>query len=218
MDYQHLSVELLGHDSIRVRTTKPESLYVYFDPYQLDNTVALPKADVLFITHTHYDHCSVEDIKKIIQKNTVIVTVPDAQSKLVNMDVAEVALVRPGKTLDVKGLHVTAVPAYNTNKPFHPKENEWVGFIVDFAGVSVYVAGDTDVIPEMNSFPKIDVAFLPVSGTYVMTADEAAKAAEVLKPQVAVPMHYGVVVGSASDAEKFKSLLEQRRMKAEILR
>lgn len=217
MEYQHVSLELLGHDSVRVITTKPTTKYLYFDPFKLSVDKALPKADYLFITHTHYDHCSIEDIKKIIKKETIIITVPDAQSKLVQMDVAAVKLMTPGQELTLEGINITAVPAYNVDKQFHLKENEWVGFIVNIEGISVYVAGDTDFIPEMQTFPKIDIAFLPVSGTYVMTAEEAVKAALTIKPRIAIPMHYGSIVGSNADAEKFKVLLEQTSIKTEIL-
>ncbi|MBN1275255.1 MBL fold metallo-hydrolase [Candidatus Woesearchaeota archaeon] len=208
MEYKQVTFELLAHDTVRVTTMKPRNLVIYFDPFKLPREGSLPKADVLFITHPHYDHCSVEDVRRVVQKKTEIVTVPDTQSKLSRLDVAAVHLVRPGQELSVRGLSVRAVPAYNNDKEFHPKENEWVGFVVSVEDVSVYFAGDTDLTPEMQQLPRIDVAFLPVSGTYVMTAEEAAKAAMLIQPQVAVPMHYGSVVGSSQDAERFKSLLE----------
>ncbi|MFP4524707.1 MAG: MBL fold metallo-hydrolase [Candidatus Woesearchaeota archaeon] len=215
MEYQGLTLERLEHDTVRI-TTK-DNKYIYFDPYKLPSEGALPKADVIFITHTHFDHCSVEDLKKIIQKSTVIIAVPDAQSKLADMEVAEVKLVKPKDEFSVGNLKVQVLPAYNPDKPFHPKEHEWVGYLVEADGVKVYMAGDTDLIPEMNDFPEMDVAFLPVSGTYVMTAEEAANAAAILEPKLAIPMHYGSVVGSESDAQHFVTEVKAKGMDAHIL-
>jgi L-ascorbate metabolism protein UlaG (beta-lactamase superfamily) len=225
MFYKNNTIELLGHDSVKIQT---QELFVYFDPYQLSNKTMLPKVDVIFISHPHQDHCSIEDIKAITTRNTLIITVPDALSKLTSMQAKDVKLMRPSDKIsfDVGNttVKVTAVPAYNVNKfrvadiPFHPKENEWLGFLVEIAGVVFYFSGDVDVMPEMSTFGKIDVAFLPVSGTYVMTAEEASEAAKLLKPQVAIPMHYGSIVGDQNDAEKFKSLLEGSGIKVEILK
>ena len=116
---------------------------------------------------------------------------------------------RPGDRLSVKGLEVEAVPAYNLNKDFHPKDAGMLGFVVNIGGVRLYHAGDTDFIPEMKGI-KTDVALLPVSGTYVMTADEAVEAALTIKPKVAIPMHYGAIVGDKNDAEHFRDQLAGR--------
>jgi len=225
MFYKNTTIELLGHDSVKIQT---QELFMYFDPFQLANASNLPKADVIFVSHPHQDHCSVEDIRAISTPNTVIVSVPDNLSKFTSMSVKDVKLMSPGETVsfDIGNTSVTvkAVAAYNVNKfrmpdvPFHPKENEWVGFIVEVDGNTYYFAGDTDVIPEMSSFGAIDVAFIPVSGTYVMTAEEAAEAVKILKPAVAVPMHYGSIVGDSTDAENFKGLVEGVGVKVEILK
>lgn len=207
MDYEGLIIERLNHDCFKIKAEK----VIYFDPYNLLNNLEF--ADVIFITHSHADHCSPIDIAKIIKSETIIVTVPDCQSKLSNLEVAEVILVEPGKILDLSGLKVEIIPAYNTNKfrspgiPFHPKENQWVGYIVTIAGKRIYHAGDTDVISEMSNLKDIDIALLPVSGTYVMTAIEAVEACKKINPKLAIPMHYGSIVGTASDAEKFKNSL-----------
>lgn len=204
MDYEGLIIERLGHDSIKLKGSK----VIYFDPYQLEGD--LESADIIFISHSHFDHCSPLDVRKIMTEDTIIVSVPDCQSKLSSLEFKELKLVEPGYKFELEGIIVEAVPAYNVNKfrtpgvPFHPKENLWVGFIVDIDGKRVYHAGDTDVIPEMASFENIDVALLPVSGTYVMTAIEAAEAAKMIKPKLAIPMHYGAIIGTESDAETFK--------------
>lgn len=217
--YKNVEIELLGHDSVRVLANDS---YVYIDPYQLDTTQMMPKADIILISHAHADHCSPEDIALISTPETIIISVPDTLSKLTSQRVKDVKLVRPGDKVDFGTIHIQAVSAYNVNKfrspgmPFHPQENEWLGYLIDVDGTIIYFAGDTDEIPEMSTFGNIDIAFLPVSGTYVMTVEEAVNAAFVLKPSIAVPMHYGAIVGTSADAEKFKTLLEGK-IRVEIL-
>ena len=186
----------LGHDGFRIDASKT----VYIDPYQISDG---PGADLILITHEHFDHCSPEDVAKIQQSGSVIVTEKDSAAQLSG----DVRVVKVGETLTIDSVTVEAVPAYNTNKDFHPKSKGWLGFIVEVDGVKVYHAGDTDFIPEMKDF-STDIALLPVSGTYVMTADEAVEAAQAINPKIAIPMHYGAIVGAGQDAETFKSALE----------
>ncbi len=185
----------LGHDGFRIDAEK----IVYIDPYQIPPG---PKADLILITHEHFDHCSPEDVEKIRQDATVIVTEKDSAGKLKG----DVRVIRPGESIEVGGIGVEGIPAYNTDKQFHPKASGWLGFVVEIDGVRIYHAGDTDFIPEMRTL-KVDIALLPVSGTYVMTADEAVQAALAIKPGVAIPMHFGAIVGSGKDAERFKEAL-----------
>ncbi len=189
------NIHWLGHDSFRLEGEAT----VYIDPWKLPPDS--PKADIILITHDHYDHCSPEDVARIQKPDTVIVTIPAAAKKLKG----EVKTVKPGDKITVKGVEIEAVPAYNTDKPFHPRGAGHVGFIVTLGGKRIYHAGDTDFIPEMKNL-KVDIALLPVSGTYVMTAEEAARAADAIKPEVAIPMHYGEIVGSERDAERFREL------------
>lgn len=185
----------MGHDTFRIDAEK----ILYVDPYQIGSG---PKADLILVTHDHFDHCSPEDVEKVQKEDTIIVTEKDSAKKLKG----QVKVVRPGDTTTVQGIRVEAVPAYNTDKQFHPKANGWLGFIVETEGIRLYHAGDTDFIPEMQDL-KVDIALLPVSGTYVMTADEAVQAALAIKPALAIPMHYGAIVGGPSDAERFKEAL-----------
>jgi L-ascorbate metabolism protein UlaG (beta-lactamase superfamily) len=185
----------LGHDAIRIDA----GLTIYFDPFQIEPG---PVADIIFISHDHYDHCSPEDLAKIQGPDTIIVTAQSCRDKVKGT----IKVAAPGDALVVKDIPVQVVASYNINKKFHPKKNRWLGFIVEIDGVRVYHAGDTDMIEEMQEI-KTDIALLPVSGTYVMTAEEAAEAALVIKPSLAIPMHYGAIVGDASDAERFKKLL-----------
>jgi len=190
------NITWLGHDCFKLTGER----VIYTDPFQLKGG---EPADIILVTHEHYDHCSPQDVKKIQKASTVIVAPPDCAKKLSG----NIKTVKPGDKITVEGVSIEAVPSYNTNKPFHPKENKWVGYIFTVMGQRIYIAGDTDYINEMEGF-RADIALLPVSGTYVMTAEEAARAALAIKPKLAIPMHYGSIVGSAKDAERFKKLLE----------
>ena len=173
---------------------------IWFDPWRLKDGV--PKADILFITHAHGDHLSPEDVDRIQERGTVLIGPPDCLEPLKG---ATKHIVKPGDELEIEGLKIKVVPAYNLEKTFHPKANNWVGFIVDIGGVLYYSAGDTDHIPEMRGI-RADVAFLPIGGTYTMDAAEAAGAAGEIKPKMAVPYHYGTVVGTDEDALRFQQL------------
>jgi L-ascorbate metabolism protein UlaG (beta-lactamase superfamily) len=185
----------LGHDGYRL----DGDLVICFDPYEIKSGTP---ADIIFVSHEHFDHCSPADVAKIQKEDTVIVTDLASAEKLKG----DVKTMKAGDRFTVKGVEVEAVPAYNVNKQFHPKDAGMLGFIVNIGGVRVYHAGDTDFIPEMNDI-ETDIALLPVSGTYVMTADEAIQAALAINPKVAIPMHYGAIVGSQTDAERFREQL-----------
>lgn len=189
-------IHWLGHDGFRIDASK----VIYLDPYQIKSTVP---ADIILVSHDHFDHCSPDDIKKIQHKNTAIITSKVSAEKL-NGDIR---IVQPGDKLTAQGIEVEIVPAYNTNKQFHPKTAGMLGFIITLDDVRIYHAGDTDFIPEMKNI-NADIALLPVSGTYVMTADEAVQAALAIKPKFAIPMHYGAIVGAASDARDFADRLK----------
>ena len=186
----------LGHDGFMITGEKT----VYIDPHDVGE--GRPKADVILITHEHYDHCSVRDIMSIAAEGTDLLITPDCQSKVTDFP-GRVTLVEPDREYAVKGIVVRTVRAYNKDKKFHPKENDWVGYIVEMNGKRYYHAGDTDFIPEMEQIRNIDVAMLPVSGTYVMTPEEAAEAARAIRPKVAVPMHWGSLIATKDDAERF---------------
>src|SRR4030066_1648350 len=184
-------IHWLGHDTFKISGEKT----VYTDPFKIRKK---DTADIILITHEHSDHCSPEDVKKIQGPNTMIVATSDCAKKLSG----KIKVVKPGDKINVEGIEIEAVPAYNTNKQFHPKANGWVGYIFTVKGERIYIAGDTDFIPEMKHF-KADIALLPVSGTYVMTAEEAVNAALAIKPGLAVPMHYNSIVGTKDDAKRF---------------
>lgn len=184
-------IHWLGHDTFKVIGEK----VIYTDPFKIKKK---DKADIVLITHEHYDHCSPEDVKKIQGADTIIVATPDCAKKLAG----NIKTVKPGDKINVAGVEIEAVSAYNTNKQFHTRDKNWVGYIFTVKGQRIYIAGDTDRIPEMKNI-KADIALLPVSGTYVMTAEEAIQAALDIKPKIAIPMHYGSIVGDEKDAERF---------------
>ena len=186
----------LGHDCFRIDAAKT----IYIDPYQISSG---SEADLILITHEHFDHCSPDDVAKIQHSGSVIVTEKDSAAKLSG----DVRVIKVGESLSVDAVNIEAVAAYNTNKDFHPKSKGWLGFIVEIEGVKVYHAGDTDFIPEMKDI-DVDIALLPVSGTYVMTAEEAVQAALAINPKIAIPMHYGAIVGGDQDPLNFKKALE----------
>jgi L-ascorbate metabolism protein UlaG (beta-lactamase superfamily) len=197
------SLEWLGHSGFRIRVG---SAVVYIDPYRVSQQS--PPADLILITHGHYDHFSPRDLERLSATGTRLVG-PAAVAERVRGQVHSIA---PGQTLEdelVRGVHVSAVAAYNTSKrdgegnPFHPREAGWVGYELTVRGERLYHSGDTDVIPEMDGVTGVDVALLPVSGVYVMTAQEAAEAARRIQPRVAVPMHWGEHLGTEEDARVF---------------
>jgi L-ascorbate metabolism protein UlaG (beta-lactamase superfamily) len=195
------NIHWLGHDSFRI---DGDGQVIYIDPYK---TAGGAKADLILITHDHADHASPEDVATIRRSDTIIVAPSAAAAKFSD----QVQIVKPGDKLDIRGISIEAVPAYNVNKfrspgvPFHPRDSGHVGYIVTVKGTRIYHAGDTDAIPEMQSV-HCDVALLPVSGIYVMTAEEAASAAAMIHTRVVIPMHVGKGIGSLKDAERFKTL------------
>ncbi len=196
------NIQVLCHSSIKIN----EGKVIYFDPFKINKQYN--DADIIFITHDHYDHYSEEDIDKVIKPDTTIVIPEGMQVKLLKKGVknSNIITVEPEKTYVVEGLKFETIPAYNVNKAFHPKDNGWVGYILEIDGIRYYIAGDTDITEE-NKRVKCDIAFVPVGGTYTMDFKEAAELVNEIKPKVAVPIHYGSIVGTSEDAINFQKLL-----------
>ena len=196
------NVEVLSHSSIRINKEK----IIYIDPFKINKNYN--DADIIFITHDHYDHYSEEDIDKVIGENTTIVIPEELLTKLLKKGIQKSAIitVEPNKEYMIQGIKFETIPAYNTNKAFHPKENEWVGYVIEIQGSKYYIAGDTDITEE-NKKVKCDIAFVPVGGTYTMDFKEAAQLINEIQPKIAVPIHYGSVVGTEQDAIDFIRLL-----------
>lgn len=197
-------IHWIGHAAFKIKTDQT----IYIDPYRI--RAADDKADVILVTHNHGDHLSPGDIAKIAKPETRIIAPPSCARQLKG----KVALIKKGEKLDLGGVTVEAVPAYNLGKPYHPPTGDNVGYILTVGGTRIYHAGDTDFIPEMKTL-KVDIALLPCGGTYTMTAREAAEAADTIGAAKAIPMHWGVVVGSRTDAEEFAKAC--RRCQAVIL-
>lgn len=208
----------LGHAGFMIRDSKS----IYIDPYDLNRSDI--KADIILITHSHYDHCSIADIEKIVKDGTVILLPADAQSKITRIkERIKMEVVEPGDSLNIGNVKIEGVPAYNVNKNFHLKQEGWLGYIIKIKNVIIYHAGDTDLIPEMQKLTGYGktgnefVALLPVGGTYTMNAIEAVESAKIIKPNLAIPIHWGSIVGSKEDAERFKELCKEAGIEAEIL-
>jgi len=204
MNYEGIEITKIAHDCFKVK----KGIVIYIDPFQLSDNEE--KADIILITHEHFDHCSIADIKKIIKDSTKLVAINECLSKLNQFENNNLKIVKPGSKLAINDIGIEAVPAYNIDKfrspniTFHPKEDGHVGYILTINGKRIYHTGDSDVIPEMKEIKNIGIMLVPVSGTYVMTWKEAANAVRIIKPKIAIPMHYSTVVGSEKDAEKFK--------------
>ncbi len=173
---------------------------IYVDPLQVDG--AKEDADVIFVTHTHWDHFSIQDIRKLMKKDAVLVITEDGVDTAQKEGITNIMAVVPDKNYIVGGIGFKTVPAYNSDKHFHPKSNNWVGYIITANNADYYFAGDTDFYPEMKNI-RADVAFLPVGGTYTMTAQEAIEAAKLINPKIAVPIHFADIVGNSEDAQIF---------------
>ena len=205
------NIEVLCHSSIKINKGK----IIYFDPFKIDKNYN--DADIIFITHNHYDHYSREDIKKVIKQDTIIIVPKDLLSELLESGYKEehIIAVNPEETHTVEGIKFQTVPAYNINKQFHTKENGWVGYIIELEGIRYYIAGDTDITEE-NKKVKCDIAFVPVGGTYTMDFKQAAYLVNEIKPKIAVPIHYGSIVGTKQDAIEFAKLVHSE-IKCEII-
>lgn len=194
-------IQVFTQNSIKIEKEK----IIYMDTYEMQEEKH--DADIIFITHTHYDHFSLKDIEKVKKKDTVIVG-PEGIEEVQKIGFLKenIRIVKPNQSYEIEGIKVETVPAYNLDKKFHPKENEWVGYILNLQGAKYYIAGDTDDIEEIRNI-KCDVAFIPIGGTYTMDAKEAGNLVNVMQPKIVVPTHYGSIVGRKEDAQIFAQKL-----------
>ncbi|UCC92046.1 MAG: MBL fold metallo-hydrolase [Candidatus Aenigmatarchaeota archaeon] len=203
-----MKITWLGHATFRIETSGKT---IYIDPYVLPQ--GSPLADIILITHDHYDHCDSSKVNEIRTENTQIVTTEKAAGKLSG----EIKTVRAGDSLEIEGIRILAVDAYNVGKPFHPK-GDGVGFVIESEGKKVYHTGDSDYVPEMKSLQGLTVVLVPIGGTYTMDINEASEAVLAMKPRIAIPMHYNFLEGLQANANEFKKKVEsQGETKVEIL-
>ncbi|HXV51260.1 MAG TPA: MBL fold metallo-hydrolase [Nitrosopumilaceae archaeon] len=206
-EYKGIKIRWYGHDSFTIE----KGITICIDPYKLSKPI---HADIVLISHNHFDHMSLEDLNKVSSSNTIIIAANECITQISKIQSKEKIGVVPGQEKTVRGIKIKAVSAYNidkinpdTGRPFHPKDDNKVGFIINIEGASIYHTGDSDLVPEMDDL-RPDVLLIPVSGTYVMTAREAANAIERIKPKIAIPMHYGTIVGTESDAKELKNMVK----------
>jgi len=216
MKIGEVEIKWLGHAGFLIKNSK----VIYIDPYNIKEESE--KADLIFITHSHYDHCSVGDIKKIIKDGTKIIATADCQSKIIRFEVP-IKIIEQGQELEFGDLKISALPAYNIDKHFHSKNEGWVGYLIKMNDLLIYYAGDTDLIPEMknltgyNQQNKKFIALLPIGGRFTMNVEEAIEATKLIKPTLAIPSHFGSIIGSEKDAKEFVELCKEEGINAEIL-
>lgn len=196
-------VKVLYHASIVLHDN------IYIDPYKIENETH--NAKYIFVTHSHYDHLSIEDIEKVRNEDTIFFLTPDCKEKLLDIGVSEkrIVCVAPNEIYKFGKIEVNVIAAYNVDKEYHPKENNWVGYLIKIQGVSYYIMGDTDQ-NEDNENIKCDVLFVPIGGTYTMDYKQAAEYTNLIKPKYVIPIHYNSIVGKKEDAEEFAKLLDHR--------
>lgn len=192
------TLQWLGHASFKICY---QDNIIYIDPWKLKDSPG--DATVVLVSHSHYDHYSSDDIVKVSRSDAKLIASADVVKKEKNGE-----MIMPGSTVDFGGVRVSGVAAYNPGKQFHPKAKNWLGFIIEVGQKRIYYAGDTDLTEEMKSLKEIDVALLPVGGTYTLNAEEAAEATGYIKPKIAIPYHWGEIVGSSADADKFANTAE----------
>ncbi len=187
LNYNNISIQYLGHASFLIQH---KNYKIFIDPFQLKNEIP---ADLILVTHEHYDHCDKESIEKITKPETIIVAPKSISCKI---DWSNIIFPKLNENLTINEVSITPVPAYNINKfrspdqPYHPSNENYLGYLIKYNETTIYHAGDTDFIPEMASFPPIDIALLPIGGKYTMDAQEAIKAIEIIKPKITIPIHY----------------------------
>ncbi len=202
------NVTLFCHNSIKIEGSKK----VYIDPYLIDKEYG--DADYIFCTHSHYDHFSKEDILKLINDKTKIITVKSAYeiAKSLFQDESRIMIVEPNNEYNIDDIKFKTTPAYNKEKVYHPKKENWVGYIIELDGKSYYISGDTDALDELSNI-KCNVAFLAIGGKYTMDYKEASVLANKIKADIIVPTHYGSIVGDIKDGEKFAKLVQEKEVK-----
>ena len=218
MKFDDVEIKWLGHAGFLVKNSSA----IYIDPYNISD--GLEKADFILITHSHHDHCSLADINKIVKDGTKILCPADCQSSIMKINSqVKMEIVNLESEFTFGKIKISAIPAYNKDKSYHPKEEGWVGYVVKINDVIIYHAGDTDVVDEMknltgyNQTGKKFIALLPVGGKYTMDFEEAAEAAKTIKPFLAIPMHYGTLIGTKEDAENFVKECGDEKINAEIM-
>ena len=199
------NIDVFTQNSIRI---KNDYSTIYLDPFRLKEEPH--DADYVFITHPHYDHFSIEDIKKVIKRETIMIVPEKMEDDAGELrpEVKDIVAVKPGIYKEINGLEIETVPAYNTIKPFHPKRAEWLGYILRIDNKRIYISGDTGATKDARQV-KCDIALIPIGGTFTMDVKKAAELINLIRPEYAIPTHYGSSVGNKTDGQTFASLVKK---------
>ena len=195
------NIEINTQSSIRIKLNK----VIYFDPFKIEEFKN--DADIIFITHNHYDHMDLGSIEKVKNDNTIVVAPLSMEEVIRNIKFKDYIFLSPNDEINIENIHIKAVPAYNLEKPFHPRTNNWLGYIITYNNISYYIAGDTDKTKEAESV-KCDIALIPIGGHFTMNVDEATELINIIKPKLVIPTHYGTIIGDPSDGETLKANLQ----------
>ena len=194
------NIEINTQSSIKIILNK----IIYFDPYKIVENKH--DADIIFITHNHYDHMDIESINNIKNDSTIIVAPKSIEKDIRSIEFKDYIFLNPYEEINIEDINIKSIPAYNIEKTFHPRQNNWLGYIIEFNNVSYYVAGDTDKTKETENV-KCDIALIPIGGTYTMDVKEASELVKTIKPKVVIPTHYGSIVGEINDGKRLKDIL-----------
>lgn len=194
------NIEINTQSSIKITLDK----IIYFDPYKIENDKH--DADIIFITHNHYDHMDKESIEKIKNKNTIIIAPKTMKEVIKDIKVKDYIFLNPNEELNIDNLNIKTIPAYNINKTFHPRENNWLSYIITFNNISYYIAGDTDKTIEAENV-KCDMALIPIGGHFTMNVNEATELIKIINPKIVIPIHYGSIIGNIDDGKNLKNNL-----------
>ena len=193
-------IEINTQSSIKLKLDK----IIYFDPYKIEENIN--DADIIFITHDHYDHMDVDSIKKIKNTETIVIAPKSMEDTINKIVFKNYIFLSPFEEINIDGIDIKTIPAYNIEKPFHPRENNWLGYIITYNNITYYVAGDTDKTPEAEGV-KCDIAFVPIGGHFTMDPVEAGELIKIINPKVVIPTHYGSIVGTINDGVTLKNNL-----------
>ena len=194
------NIEINTQSSIKIKLDK----VLYFDPFKIEN--ASYDADIIFITHEHYDHFDIESINKIKNDNTIVVCPKAMEEEINQLEFKEYYYLNPNDSIIIDNININAISAYNIDKPFHPKSNNWLGYTITYSDITYYIAGDTDKTNEAEKV-KCDIALIPIGGHFTMDVSEAFELVSIIKPKIVIPIHYGSIIGSKSDGESLKNKL-----------
>ena len=195
------NIEVNTQSSIKIVLDKT----LYFDPFQIEDN--FKDADIIFITHNHYDHFDIESINKVKNEKTIVVAPKSMKDDIDVIDFKEYIYLEPNEETSIDNISIKSIPAYNNDKQFHPRNNNWLGYIVSYNNVTYYIPGDTDKTKESESV-RCDIAFVPIGGHFTMDVDEATELIKTINPKIVIPIHYGTIIGNINDGNRLKDSLK----------